>query len=103
MAAGIGSASPNVFNGGDLFVPFQYVSGSSLMSTSTWDNATFANLGVTPGNTWGSGSDADSFTLDVVAPVTNTPLPAGLPLFASGLAALGLLGWRRKRMARRVC
>ena len=29
--------------------------------------------------------------------VTTTPLPAGLPLFASGLGALGLLGWRRKR------
>jgi hypothetical protein len=26
-----------------------------------------------------------------------TPLPAALPLFASGLAGLGLLGWRRKR------
>jgi hypothetical protein len=26
-----------------------------------------------------------------------TPLPAALPLFASGLGALGLLGWRRKR------
>ena len=29
--------------------------------------------------------------------VANTPLPAALPLFASGLGALGLLGWRRKR------
>jgi len=28
---------------------------------------------------------------------TQTPLPAALPLFASGLGALGLLGWRRKR------
>ncbi len=28
-----------------------------------------------------------------------TPLPAALPLFASGLSALGLLGWRRKRKA----
>jgi hypothetical protein len=27
------------------------------------------------------------------------PLPAALPLFASGLGALGLLGWRRKRKA----
>ena len=27
------------------------------------------------------------------------PLPAGLPLFATGLGALGLLGWRRKRKA----
>ena len=28
---------------------------------------------------------------------SETPLPAALPLFASGLGALGLLGWRRKR------
>ena len=27
------------------------------------------------------------------------PLPAALPLFATGLAGLGLLGWRRKRKA----
>jgi hypothetical protein len=26
-----------------------------------------------------------------------TPLPAALPLFATGLGAFGLLGWRRKR------
>ena len=26
-----------------------------------------------------------------------TPLPAALPLFATGIGALGLLGWRRKR------
>jgi hypothetical protein len=28
-----------------------------------------------------------------------TPLPATLPLFAAGLGALGLLGWRKKRKA----
>jgi hypothetical protein len=32
-------------------------------------------------------------------PTSTTPLPASLPLFASGLGALGLLGWRRKRKA----
>ncbi|HMK71183.1 MAG TPA: VPLPA-CTERM sorting domain-containing protein [Xanthobacteraceae bacterium] len=31
------------------------------------------------------------------AVVTATPLPAALPLFATGFGALGLLGWRRKR------
>jgi hypothetical protein len=33
----------------------------------------------------------------VVSEVSNTPLPAAFPLFASGLGALGWLGWRRKR------
>jgi hypothetical protein len=31
--------------------------------------------------------------------VTATPLPATLPLFATGLGALGLFAWRRKRKA----
>jgi hypothetical protein len=30
-------------------------------------------------------------------PIPETPLPAARPLFATGLGALGLLGWRRKR------
>jgi len=30
-------------------------------------------------------------------PPSATPLPAALPLFAGGLGAIGLLGWRRKR------
>ena len=34
--------------------------------------------------------------------VAETPLPAALPLFATGLGALGLLGWRRKRKAQAV-
>ena len=33
----------------------------------------------------------------VVVGTGATPLPAALPLFASGLGAFGLLGWRRKR------
>jgi hypothetical protein len=39
------------------------------------------------------GADFGSFL------VATTPLPAALPLFATGLGALGLLGWRRKRKA----
>jgi hypothetical protein len=37
-------------------------------------------------------SDAVTFE-----PVSQVPLPATLPLFATGLGALGLLSWRRKR------
>jgi hypothetical protein len=31
--------------------------------------------------------------------VSTVPLPATLPLFATGVAGLGLLGWRRKKAA----
>jgi hypothetical protein len=31
--------------------------------------------------------------------IATTPIPAALPLFASALAGMGLLGWRRKRQA----
>jgi hypothetical protein len=41
----------------------------------------------------------DSFVATATAEVSATPLPAALPLFASGLAAAGLIGWRRKRKA----
>jgi hypothetical protein len=34
-----------------------------------------------------------------VGGVDVVPLPAALPLFATGLGAMGLLGWRRKRKA----
>jgi hypothetical protein len=48
------------------------------------------------GNLQFTGLDSLSFTAAV------TPLPAALPLFATGLGALGLLGWRSKRTARSV-
>jgi hypothetical protein len=31
-----------------------------------------------------------------------TPIPAALPLFATGIGGLGLLGWRRKRKVQAV-
>lgn len=37
--------------------------------------------------------------IDFHGTVSQVPLPAALPLFATGLGALGLLGWRRKRKA----
>jgi hypothetical protein len=48
------------------------------------------------------GEGTPPCTVDFLAEIdptssTATPLPGALPLFASGLAATGLLGWRRKR------
>jgi hypothetical protein len=38
-------------------------------------------------------------TFGVSASLNKAPLPAALPLFATGIGGLGLLGWRRKRKA----
>ena len=37
--------------------------------------------------------------IEVFASAPETPLPGALPLFATGLGALGLFGWRRKKRA----
>ena len=44
------------------------------------------------------GGDGFAFDYAAISPII-TPLPTTLPLFASGLVGLGLLGWRRKRKA----
>jgi hypothetical protein len=36
---------------------------------------------------------------DLTGTVVATPLPAALPLFATGLGALGLLAWRKTKKA----
>jgi hypothetical protein len=82
-------------DGALLILPFVYTSDSLLSDDAIYNNATFASLGVAPGTyvwTWGTGAD-QSFRLEI----GTTPLPAALPLFATGLGAIGLLGWRRKR------
>jgi hypothetical protein len=46
---------------------------------------------------WGANGNQELTLNSLDYSVAATPLPATLPLFASGLGALGLLGWRRKR------
>ena len=50
-----------------IHVPTGYVSGTALLSSSTYNNATFASLGVTPGTyvwSWGTGAN-QNFTLQI--------------------------------------
>jgi hypothetical protein len=74
-------------------VPTGYVSGNPLSDTSTYSSQSFTTLGVTPGTyewTWGTGTHADSFTLQI-GPTATVPAPLighGLPVL---LAVGGLL------------
>jgi hypothetical protein len=75
-----------------------------LYDTVTW----FVNLGPLAGdvsiksqiNFFGRNLDGPigaNLTYDVIDTPNATPLPGALPLFASGLGALGLIHWRRRR------
>jgi len=78
----------------------------------TTNNALGDYLGIsmTPG-TWSANGDVYTYhgnQFDVLGapppepPPSGLPLPAALPLFATGLGALGIFGWRRKRKAQAV-
>jgi len=82
--------------------PFTYLFNSSFASISQ------LTIGFTPTAQFFSNGyfcdapcshfNIDNVTLVGVAPV---PIPASLPLFATGLGVMGLLGWRRKRKVAR--
>ena len=82
-----------------LDVPAGYVSGNPLSDTSTYDNATFSSLGVTPGTyvwSWGVSASDDTFTLVIPAVL---PEPSSLLLLGGALAGLPLLRTRRRSRA----
>ena len=72
-----------------IIVPVGYVSDTALLSGATWNNATFASLGATPGTyvwTWGTGPD-QNFTLQI-GPATVPDTGSSFALLALALAAL---------------
>ena len=84
----------------NFWVPSGYVSGGALSGTSTYDNASFATLGVMPGTyvwTWGIGAD-QSFTLDIVTAAA-VPEPAALGMFGLGVLLIGAFVGLRRRTA----
>jgi len=81
-----------------LFVPLNYISNTALSDSMTFNNATFASLGVTPGTyewTWGSGLPNQNFTL--IIPQAGVGVPdGGTTASLLGCALLGLTALRRK-------
>ena len=95
----VGSTSPTQF-GTMVSIDGVFYSGSANLnpdgkySISTFDPNTAAVITSLDSNSplfWGLAPDPL---------LSATPLPAALPLFATGLGALGLLGWRRRRKAK---
>jgi hypothetical protein len=85
---------------GFIFVPMGYASGAPLRDTATYAGQSFATLGLTPGvylYNFGSGTDADTFTVEVGAPV---PELSTWAIMLIGFAGLGYAGYRRAREPR---
>jgi hypothetical protein len=89
LATLVGSTSPSQF-GTMVYIDGVYYAGTAVgspLKVLTFDPNTAAVL---------TSVDSNSSIFWGLAPV-ETPLPGALQLFATGLGALSLIGWRRKR------
>ena len=81
---------------------YSYDTNGLLADVGTTDLFPTAPIGATEDASGHFTYVAGANTYNGVSGVSAVPLPAALPLFATGLAGLGLLGWRRKKKAAAV-
>jgi hypothetical protein len=93
IAASVGDVASGVFGSNNLSLD-NYWETKTLNFTAD-STTTLISLIGNAGNNYIGLDNVSVVGLNTSA----TPLPAALPLFATGLGALGLLGWRRKRKA----
>jgi VPDSG-CTERM motif len=87
-----------------LLVPQGYVSNTALSDSMTFNNATLASLGLTPGTyvwTWGTGLANQNFTLQIRSLGVPPPVPdGGSTVSLLGFALIGLASLRHKLVAK---
>jgi len=84
--------------GTSIIVPQGYISGAALSSSATFNNATLASLGATPGFyswTWGDGEN-QFFALEIGSVGVPGVPDGGSTVSLLGCALLGLAALRRK-------
>lgn len=67
----------------------------TVLFSSLWANLSSVKISALP---VGAYLSLDNITANINS-VSAVPVPAALPLFGTGLALLGFMGWRRKRKA----
>lgn len=87
-----------------LFHLYDNTTGTNLLTDVTlddldgvWGDATVSYVDIALGLGGSDGVTASYYVDDLTLNVANTPLPAALPLFASGAGVFGMLGWRTRR------
>lgn len=84
-----------------LETPFSYLYDYiGTQANNHWEFTNYLYDPVTDTNQFAGKASGGFFVTSVnVSEVSEVPLPAALPLFAAGLSAMGLFGWRKKRKA----
>ena len=94
-----GSGTANGHGTATVTLDFIFKGGTGLFAGDTGEVTVTETITRTNATTVSISNGSYAGTL-----ITPTPLPAALPLFATGLGAIGLFGWRRKRqIASRGC
>jgi hypothetical protein len=97
---GNGDYNQNISNVGAVTTNGALPAGLLTFDSQAYYNLTAGALATSnSGQPFAYGAGNLDIVSAVSADIGATPLPAALPLFATGLGALGLLGWRRKKKA----